>query len=95
MNDWYIDRSKNFINENLDEALRYFASAPTGGGSSEVIRSMSARGLLGRAGGNPNAALTRFRDHGLLSLDNKIGESAVDYVQGRLGGVNCDYANSA
>ena len=29
MNDWYIDRSKNFINENLDEALRYFASAPT------------------------------------------------------------------
>ncbi len=85
MNDWYIDRSKNFINENLDEALRYFASAPTGGGSSEVIRSMSARGLLGRAGGNPNAALTRFRDHGLLSLDNKIGESAVDYVQGRLG----------
>ena len=48
-------------------------------------RSMSARGLLGRAGGNPNAALTRFRDHGLLSLDNKIGESAVDYVQGRLG----------
>lgn len=85
MNDWYIDRSKNFINENLDEALRHFASAPTGGGSSEVIRSMSAKGLLGRAGGNPNAALTRFRDHGLLSMDNKIGESAIDYVQGRLG----------
>lgn len=85
MNDWYIDRSKNFINDSLDEALRYFATAPTGGGSTEVIKSMTAKGLLGRAGGNPNAALTRFRDHGLLSIDNKIGESALDYVQGRLG----------
>ena len=85
MNDWYIDRSKNFINDNLVETLKYLAKTPKVASSTDIVAAMNSAGLLGRAGGNPNAALTRFRDHGLLTIDNKIGDSAYDFVNGLLG----------
>lgn len=86
MNDWYIDRSKNFINDTLDSALGFFDSLSDDDRDSTTIteKIKSAR-VLGRADGNPNAALTRFRDHGLLKKNNTIGDSAKDYLKGELG----------
>lgn len=85
MNDWYIDRSKNFINDTFDSMLSCFASMPlSSNDTNELIKHITSSGALGKAGGNPNAALTRFRDHGLLDNANKIGESAQDYLEGKL-----------
>lgn len=85
MNEWYIDRSKNFINDTFDSMLACFA--PLGNDdidTNTLVKAITDKGALGNAGGNPNAALTRFRDHGLLGKNNVIGDSALDYVEGRL-----------
>lgn len=86
MNDWYIDRSKNFINDTLDSALTFFDSLnPNEKDSTTIVEKIKSAKVLGRADGNPNAALTRFRDHGLLRKNNTIGDSAKDYLKGELG----------
>ena len=86
MNDWYIDRSKNFINDTLDKALTLFNTACKTEISSDLLaEKIKESGALGGAEGNPNAALTRFRDHGFLRKNNTIGDSAQDYIEGRLG----------
>ncbi len=81
MNSWYIDRSKNFINDTLDDALICIDECPSRDGPTVEGR-LSSTGALGEAGGNPKAALTRFRDHGMLRMNNTIGDSARDYLNG-------------
>lgn len=86
MNEWYIDRSKNFINDTLDSSLKFFAEhnrKPIS--STELVKLIEQSGILGSAVGNPNAFLTRYRDHGFLRKDNTIGASALDYVNGLIG----------
>lgn len=86
MNDWYIDRSKNFINDTLRLTLDFFNRHNRKAiSSTELVRLMEKEGVLGGAGGNPNAALTRYRDHGLLRKDNVIGDSAIDFVNDLIG----------
>lgn len=86
MNEWYIDRSKNFINDTLDSSLKFFAEhnrRPIP--SNDLVKLMERANLLGGAAGNPNACLTRYRDHGFLRKDNTIGTPALDYVNGLIG----------
>lgn len=86
MNNWYIDRSKNFINDTLDKALTLFNTVCKTEISPDLLaEKIKESGALGGAEGNPNAALTRFRDHGFLRKNNTIGDSAIDYIEGRLG----------
>lgn len=85
MNDWYIDRSKNFLNDTFDSMISCFASLGLEDvETTALVANITQRGALGNASGNPNAALTRFRDHGLLGKNNSIGESAYDYYNGYL-----------
>lgn len=81
MNNWYIDRSKNFVNDTLDDALICIDESPTKDAPTVEGR-LSSTGALGEAGSNPKAALTRLRDHGLVRMDNTIGEPTRDYLQG-------------
>lgn len=87
MNSWYIDRSKNFIYDTLLDCLKIFNVFSKGKDNvdvNELINLIKQHPELNIAEGNINAALTRFRDHGLLRNNNIIGDSAVDYVEGRL-----------
>lgn len=87
MNDWYIDRSKNFIYDTLLDCLKLFNEASKDKYKLDVndlIYLIKSHPELNIAEGNINAALTRFRDHGLLRNNNIIGDSAKDYVEGRL-----------
>lgn len=83
MNNWYIDRSKNFISERLKEILSIINSAEISGEemSTEALsRKFAEHQTLGNAICNPNAAFTRFRDHGLIRMNNSIGDSAKMYL---------------
>ena len=85
MNNWYIDRSKNFIYDTLLQCLKLFYSISKGQKSVDVntlINEILIHPELNIAEGNINAALTRFRDHGLLRNNNILGDSAIDYVEG-------------
>ncbi len=80
MNDWYIDRSKNFVNPSVKPVLSYLDSFDKKIESNDLISSLISKDIFSEAEGNPNAALTRFRDHGLIDNDNRIGDSAHDYI---------------
>ena len=81
MNDWYIDRSKNFVNDTLDSMLQFLSTQnPNGVESKDIVDSIQQTNALGNADANPNAALTRLRDHGLLKKNNVLGDSAKDYI---------------
>ena len=82
MNDWYIDRSKNFINDSLEPVLRFIEKYKGDTKSSALIIALTEGNIFKEDDGNPHAALTRFRDHGLINNDNLIGDSARDYLQG-------------
>ena len=83
MNNWYIDRSKNFIHEGLREILSIINESELSGAemsTAALSGKFAENGTLGNAVGNPNAAFTRFRDHGLIRMNNSIGESAKMYL---------------
>lgn len=85
MNDWYIDRSKNFVNDKLNDAIKCFKNNCLDSiESTALVELLKRDGILGNASGNPNAALTRFRDHGFLNKNNIIGDTAFDYIVGKL-----------
>ncbi|MBQ3661432.1 MAG: AAA family ATPase [Firmicutes bacterium] len=77
MNDWYIDRSKNFYYDGFDIIIEKLATVEKDVSANELIALFDGTGLI--APGNQNAAFTRFRDHGLMREGNKLGESALDY----------------
>lgn len=86
-NCWYIDRSKNFVYDTLFSSLKLFYSVSKNKNKvnvNELINLIRVHPELDIPGGNINAALTRFRDHGLLNNDNLVGDSAIDYIEGRL-----------
>ena len=83
MNSWYIDRSKNFIHEGLREILTIINDAETSGeemSTASLSKKFAQYRALGNAIGNPNAAFTRFRDHGLIRMDNTLGQPAKMYL---------------
>lgn len=82
MNDWYIDRSKNFVNPSLEPVLFFLNDYEGDRTSNNVIEELVKRKIFDETVGNPYAALTRFRDHGLISNRNIIGDSAKDYIEG-------------
>ncbi len=87
MNSWYIDRSKNFLYETFSDCLSLFFSESKGKENLDVnilIEKIKKHPELGIPNKNINAALTRFRDHGLLSYKNIVGDSAIDFLEGRL-----------
>ncbi len=87
MNDWYIDRSKSFVEENLKETLetiRDLQQSNSDMSTATITEALKVRGALGRATGNTYAALTRFRDHGLIRYDNSVGDAANFYIDGKL-----------
>ena len=84
MNSWYIDRSKNFLYDSLYNCLKLIYDISKGKDSLDVnvlIQEIKNHPELGIAEGNINAAITRFRDHGLLSKQNIIGDSAIDFIE--------------
>lgn len=83
MNNWYIDRSKNFIHDGLRDILSIINESELAGEemtTAALSRKFEQNGALGNAVGNPNAAFTRFRDHGLIRMNNTVGESAKMYL---------------
>jgi len=86
MNNWYIDRSKNFIHDGLRDILSIINESELAGEemtTAALSRKFEQNGVLGNAVGNPNAAFTRFRDHGLIRMNNTVGESAKMYLNNR------------
>ena len=86
MNNWYIDRSKNFIHDGLRAILSIINESELAGEemtTAALSRKFEQNGALGNAVGNPNAAFTRFRDHGLIRMNNTIGESAKMYLNSK------------
>lgn len=86
MNNWYIDRSKNFIHDGLRDILSIINESELAGDemtTAALSRKFEQNGALGNAVGNPNAAFTRFRDHGLIRMNNTIGESAKMYLNSK------------
>lgn len=83
MNNWYIDRSKNFVNDTLTQALECI-QVNQGKNTVEIETALSQSGALGEAGRNPKAAMTRLRDHGLMRMDNTLGDSTLDYLEGKI-----------
>jgi len=84
MNDWYIDRSKNFINNTLDRVIDFLATYSGQRDSSSLITQLEQAAIFDKDAGNSYAALTRFRDHGLIDNNNELGDSAMDYYKGFL-----------
>ena len=86
MNNWYIDRSKNFIHDGLREILSIINESELSGeemSTKELSKKFSEHQALGNAIGNPNAAFTRFRDHGLIRMNNSLGDTAKMYLNGK------------
>lgn len=84
MNDWYIDRSKNYVNSSLDPVLSFLNKYDGELKSNVLIQAFIENNIFDGEAGNLNAALTRFRDHGFITNDNKIGDSSIDYIEGRI-----------
>ena len=83
MNNWYIDRSKNFICDGLRDILSIINESELSGAemsTKELAKKFAEHKALGNAIGNPNAAFTRFRDHGLIRMNNSIGDTAKMYL---------------
>lgn len=80
MNTWYIDRSKNFVNDDLDAFLSTIKEVEENSGDLSTTALIAALGNKVDLGNNPNAAFTRYRDHGLIKLHNSIGDSAKLYI---------------
>lgn len=81
MNDWYIDRSKNFISDSFDLTLQILVSFKEKSNDIGAIKkALKETGKFDTSSGNLGAAFTRFRDHGYLSSKNIVGDSAIDYV---------------
>lgn len=83
MNSWYIDRSKNFTLDGIKESLAIVDVAgvdkkklTTESLVNECVKSDIDGNVI-----NSPAALTRFRDHGLLQMDNTMGDSARLYYE--------------
>lgn len=86
MNNWYIDRSKNFIHDGLRDILSIINESELAGEemtTAALSRKFEQNGALGNAVGNPNAAFTRFRDHGLIRMNNTVGESSKMYLNSK------------
>ena len=87
MNDWYIDRSKSFVETDLKKTMEIIHQIETEGKNTDasVITSrLKNAGVRGVSPSNAYAALTRFRDHGLIRLDNTVGNATKLYVDGKL-----------
>ena len=83
MNNWYIDRSKNFIHDGLRDILSIINESELAGegmSTNELTKKFAKHQALGNAIGNPNAAFTRFRDHGLIRMNNSLGDTAKMYL---------------
>lgn len=52
--------------------------------SSSIISNLITNKIFKENDGNPNAALTRFRDHGLINNNNFIGDDSIDYLSGNI-----------
>lgn len=87
MNDWYIDRSKSFVETDLKETMQIIRQIELDGKNMDaavITERLKAAGVRGVAPSNAYAALTRFRDHGLIRLDNSVGDATKLYIDGKL-----------
>ena len=84
MNDWYIDRSKNFFNNTFDPVINFLLGYNGDRDSSVIIDKLISSDVFDEDAGNLHAALTRFRDHGIIDNSNMLGDPAMDYAQHRI-----------
>ena len=87
MNDWYIDRSKSFVETDLKETMQIIHQIELDGKNMDaaiITERLKAAGVRGVSPSNAYAALTRFRDHGLIRLDNSVGDATKLYIDGKL-----------
>lgn len=87
MNDWYIDRSKSFVETDLRETMQIIHQIELDGKNMDaavITDRLKSAGVRGVAPSNAYAALTRFRDHGLIRLDNSVGDATKFYIDGKL-----------
>ena len=70
MNDWYIDRSKSFVETDLKATMQIIRQIQVEGKNSDaslITARLKNAGVRGVSPSNAYAALTRFRDHGLIT----------------------------
>lgn len=87
MNDWYIDRSKSFVETDLKETMQIIHQIELEGKNMDaavITERLKTAGVRGVSPSNAYAALTRFRDHGLIRLDNSVGDATKLYIDGKL-----------
>ena len=87
MNDWYIDRSKSFVETDLKETMQIIRQIELDGKNMDaavITERLKTAGVRGVSPSNAYAALTRFRDHGLIRLDNSVGDATKLYIDGKL-----------
>ncbi len=87
MNDWYIDRSKSFVETDLQKTMQIIHEVELEGKNADaaiITSRLKDAGVRGISKSNAYAALTRFRDHGLIRLDNTIGDATKLYINGKL-----------
>ena len=84
MNDWYIDRSKNVLNITFEPVIRYLYNYNGSRDSNSIISALIKDDVFDKDAGNLYAALTRFRDHGIINNNNQLGDPAIDYIEGRI-----------
>lgn len=89
MNDWYIDRAKNFIDEN---SLRDFIQVHIKCENNLIdykntnifIKELMKSNIIPKKFGNPNARITNYRDHGILTMDNDLNDNCYLFIQNKL-----------
>ena len=80
MNNWYIDRSNNFIEKGMKETLKVVLSSKKDLSTQNLTNKVISLGIKGNSLDSP-AAFTQYRDHGLIRIGNSIGDSAKLYAE--------------
>ncbi len=82
-NDWYIDRAININHKNFNNNVQFFYEKCKEKIECKELIKLMEKDFDG-ATGNLNATLTHYRDIGILNKENKIGNSAKEYIEKKL-----------
>ena len=85
MNSWYIDRSRNLTQDGVKESLAIIDAAGNDAKKLNTDTLVSAFSTTRGTGNviNSPAALTLYRDHGLLQMENSMGDSARVFYESK------------
>ena len=85
MGNWYFDRAKSFYHANFDEEINFFlTNCENVINSNELEELIKKSNIEGLKGTNIKAKLSHYRDIGVINMQNKIGNSILEYREGIL-----------